>query len=83
MVWREEQRAIGELMIGDSREKGNLKMLSFASFVEQYDSTFARWLANFEADLRSPRAETSPRLESLEHQFEQLVKAIATPMNIN
>lgn len=76
MMWREEQRAVGEMMIGDSRQHSTLRLLGFASFADQYQDRFARWFATFEADLRAPDAEKAQRLRKLEALFGELTKVL-------
>jgi hypothetical protein len=55
MLWREEQRAIGELMRQDGNEP---RCMSFNSFVENYDNLFSRWFNTFASELEST---TAPR----------------------
>jgi hypothetical protein len=50
MLWREEQRAIGEQML--SGETGSLGCIGFASFEDRYDDGFERWLGRIAATLR-------------------------------
>ena len=54
MLWREEQRAIGERMIGRDREPANC--VGYATFVECYSDDYARWFQRFEQTFdRGPR----------------------------
>jgi hypothetical protein len=48
MLWRDEQRAIGELMRQDGEAP---RCIGFDSFVENFDSQFSKWFAEFSADL--------------------------------
>lgn len=59
MLWREEQRAIGEMMRQDGVEAG---CISFASFATTYEDRFSRWFTEFAADLEDPSSPASDRL---------------------
>lgn len=68
MLWREEQRAIGELMlVSDGRQP-----IGFAEFSERYTSDFLPWLADFREELSRPEASSSPRLEALQVDLSNL-----------
>lgn len=71
MMWREEQRAVGELMMKGSRRR-SLQLLGFASFTESYNEKFARWFDQIESDLRTHGIEHSQRLEKLQGLFAKL-----------
>ena len=51
MLWREEQRAIGEHML--SGETGSLGCIGFASFDGRYAEVFERWFGRIDATLQS------------------------------
>jgi hypothetical protein len=52
MIWREEQRAIGERMLsGDAQP---LTCIGFASFTDRYTDEFERWLRPVASSLRAP-----------------------------
>ena len=55
MLWREEQRAIGELMRQDGDEVG---CISFATFASIYEERFARWARS--SALAAPTRHTDP-----------------------
>lgn len=69
MVWREEQRAISELM----RDKQNpLNPLGFASFTDRFDQDFIPWFQDFADSLQPDRARRSERLRTLQGQLADL-----------
>lgn len=57
MVWREEQRAVAELMLRDD----GTPSIGFATFSRDYDGKFAAWLSGFAQELERVGA-TSTRL---------------------
>ncbi|MCM3883246.1 hypothetical protein [Frankia sp. R82] len=71
MLWREEQRAIGELMRGP--EAAATVCVGFAYFHDHYDEQFASWLDPFVEALRSPHAAGSERLARLQTLLALLV----------
>jgi hypothetical protein len=76
MVWREEQRAIGELMRRGVSEASRDPLLGFASFVRQYDEDFAVWFASMAADLDAPGAAADQRLAALQALLADLVREL-------
>jgi hypothetical protein len=73
MLWREEQRAIGEMMRRDGDEPG---CISFASFATSYEDRFSRWFATFAADLEDPSSPTFDRLSNLQRVTARLVREL-------
>jgi hypothetical protein len=73
MLWREEQRAIGELMRQDGDE---LRCISFDSFADSYDKCFSKWFATFERDVEIESAPKSERLTRLQRVLAQLVQEL-------
>jgi hypothetical protein len=73
MLWREEQRAIGELMRQDSDEP---RCISFNSFVENYENRFSNWFATFGSQLDVTSAPTSNRLAELHRIAARLVREL-------
>jgi hypothetical protein len=71
MIWREEQRAIAELMQRDA--PADKPVIGFATFTERYEQDFARWFVDFEAALHSDGVARSPRLELLQEDLSRLV----------
>jgi hypothetical protein len=76
MMWREEQRAIGELMAGPKAGESAYRYLNFATFAEKYDQTFARWFSGFLDDLLDDGSEGSPRLARLQELLTELVATL-------
>jgi hypothetical protein len=73
MLWREEQRAIGEATL-TRNEDGSLHYLGFAAFVADFDQHLAPWFARFQAELEEPgAAASSKRLEAVQHHLKDLV----------
>ncbi len=73
MLWREEQRAIGEMMRQDGVETG---CISFASFATTYEDRFSRWFTKFAADLEDPSSPASDRLANLHRVTARLVREL-------
>jgi hypothetical protein len=75
MIWREEQRAIAELMRRGAPE--DKPVIGFAAFVERYDAgEFGDWLTELERGLRSPGIQTSPRIGKVQEGLTELVTAL-------
>jgi quinol monooxygenase YgiN len=71
MMWREEQRAIAERM---RVETAPLGCIGFATFVDQYKSTFERWFSSFERDLDA--SASSERFKDLQQQLAELASQL-------
>ena len=63
MLWVDEQRAIGELMI--DRTEGAPRLRGYATFVRDYSSVFSHWLDALGRDVLANTAESSNRLRLL------------------
>ena len=72
-LWREEQRAIGELMRQEGDEPG---CMSFNSFVLNYEGCFSRWFATFASQLKPESASQSNRLAELHRVLARLVRQL-------
>jgi len=73
LLWREEQRAIGELM----REGGDEpRCIGFNTFAMTYENRFSRWFASFESDLKSASAPDSDRLRELQRVVAKLAREL-------
>jgi hypothetical protein len=72
MLWREEQRAIGELMCTAGVD-GSMQCAGYARFVEDFDARYARWFAGFQDDLRSAGVEQDERLAELQRTLAELM----------
>jgi hypothetical protein len=73
MLWREEQRAIGELMRHAGDEP---RCVSFNSFAADYDSCFSRWFATFASHLDAKSASRTNMLGELQRVLERLVRQL-------
>jgi hypothetical protein len=73
MLWQEEQRGIGERMIG---VEGRERCLGYASFIEDYDSRFGPLFASFRSHLQEPSVSTSLRLLELRSALARLVEQL-------
>jgi hypothetical protein len=73
MIWRVEQRGIGERMITASQDK--MSCLGYASFTEQR-ATMKSWLEPLENDLHHLDDGGQQRLTELQHALLKLVKQL-------
>jgi hypothetical protein len=74
MVWRDEQRAIGELMIV---QEGDTKTcLGYARFVQLYGGDLAHWLGRLDRSLRKGAGPKDERLSSVQLGLLALVKML-------
>lgn len=75
MVWREEQRAIAELMQrGASQDQ---PVIGFATFVDRFDRELAPWFAELDKGLRTKGIEASPRLAVVQTQLGKLIAQLS------
>jgi hypothetical protein len=74
MLWREEQRAIGERMIDGEGEAATC--VGYATFIERYPRDYARWFERFEACLTRDAAMSSLRLLRLRETLRALVATL-------
>jgi hypothetical protein len=72
MIWADEQRAIGELMIVE--EHGKVLSMGYAAFRERCDDTFAPWRKRVRAELRDDAPQA--RLRDLQHRLCELVETL-------
>ncbi|WP_028066550.1 hypothetical protein [Solirubrobacter soli] len=77
MLWADEQRGIGELMLHDP-SAGSPGVRGYASFCRDYDEIFAPWMERLATDLFSPRAVRSDRLRLLQWALYGLVRRLDT-----
>jgi hypothetical protein len=76
MLWREEQRAIGEAAL-DRDEEGDLSAIGFATFVQEFNRREARWLARFRSELEQDGvAAGSKRLTRVQSHLQELVRKL-------
>ena len=73
MLWRDEQRAIGELMRQEGEEP---HCMGFDSFVNNYDKGFAKWFGRFARELSVESVEHSERLALLHHELAHLAREL-------
>jgi hypothetical protein len=72
MIWREEQRAMGELARGRDQDA----VVGFATFATRSAGEDARWFANITSDLRAGGAPDSQRLELVQSLLAKLVRLL-------
>jgi len=79
MVWREEQRGIGETMC-EEHESKPASCIGYASFVNQYDKGYSKWFTTIARDLealardfRVYAVDDSERLRQLQNLLAELV----------
>jgi hypothetical protein len=73
MIWRVEQRGLGERMIESANNK--MTCLGYASFIE-HRPTMQEWLGPLENDLENIRDGGRERLTELQHLFLELVRQL-------
>jgi hypothetical protein len=74
MIWRGEQRAIGERMIVD--DDRDLLCMGYAAFIEQADASFWRWLDPLERDIQVVADAPNDRLRLLQHALIDLIERL-------
>lgn len=73
MIWRVEQRGLGERMITTS--EGKPRCMGYAAFIEQR-ATMREWLEPLERDLKNLGDEGRERLTKLQHLLLELVNRL-------
>jgi hypothetical protein len=73
MIWREEQRAMGELARDPADRDA---VVGFATFAARATGPEARWFANFITDLKAGGARESQRLELMQSLLARLVRLL-------
>lgn len=82
MIWREEQRAIGELM----RQRGSVPgCVGYSSFANNYQDRYSKWFAGFEPQLKymfatrsGGKDRGSERIDQLQGLMAQLLVELDT-----
>jgi hypothetical protein len=74
LVWRGEQRAIGELMIAPAADR--VQCLGYAGFMARREPEFRNWFTRLEADIDTLARGTTPRLRELQHALVDLVREL-------
>jgi hypothetical protein len=72
MIWRDEQRAIGERMIVE--EHGKVICMGYARFSDCCETTFGPWLERLWAELPEPAAQV--RMRNVQHALCDLVRLL-------
>jgi hypothetical protein len=75
MIWREEQRAIGEVSTHRD-DDGEYRSVGFATFAENYAAGDRKWFANFVSDLETADAAKSKRLARVQGLLAGLVRQL-------
>ena len=75
MLWAEQQRAIGELMIID-QGAGPAKCIGYAAFSSHYDDRFKAWMGEFAGSLQPLATPTSDRMRLVEWGLVGLVRQL-------
>jgi hypothetical protein len=75
MLWAEEQRGIGELMVAES-ERSSPTHLGYAHFVREYDKKFALWMERMADFVLGEKATSSDRLRLLQWALFGLVNEL-------
>ena len=72
MIWADEQRAIGELMIVE--EHGKVLCMGYANFTKQCDGAFAAWRDRLRIEVHEEAAQA--RLRDVQHLLCELVETL-------
>lgn len=72
MIWGDEQRALGELMIVE--EHGKILCMGYATFSQHHDGAFAVWRDRLRAEVHDEAAQT--RLRGVQHLLCELVETL-------
>ena len=72
MIWGDEQRALGELMIVEEHDK--VLSMGYAAFSASCDDVFASWLARLQGEL--PDVAARERLSDVQHLLCELVETL-------
>jgi hypothetical protein len=72
MIWGDEQRAIGELMIVE--QYGKVLCMGYANFSERCDRAFATWRDRLHTEVHDKAAQT--RLRDVQHLLCELVETL-------
>jgi hypothetical protein len=74
LIWRGEQRAIGELMIG--RDTSPAQCVGYAKFLEHNQPAFRRWFARLESEIAEVANAPNRRLVELQHALVDLIREL-------
>ena len=74
LVWRGEQRAIGELMI--DRDEGPVQCIGYAKFLQRNEPSFQRWFTRLETDIAEVASGPNRRITELQHALVDLIREL-------
>jgi hypothetical protein len=74
LIWRGEQRAIGERMIATANER--VECLGYASFLERRDPEFRRWFGRLEGEINEVVETPNRRLIELQNALVDLIREL-------
>jgi hypothetical protein len=91
IFWREEQRAVAELMVEQDRTDPLPTVMGFATFRKRYredlrketPEDLALWLGRFALDLQVPTIAENLRLKELDENLDSLVQALEKGRTVN
>ncbi len=72
MIWSDEQRALGELMIVE--QHGKVLCMGYATFRDRCDDTFARWRERLRREIAEESA--GARMRDAQHLLCELVETL-------
>lgn len=72
LIWRGEQRGIGELMI--QPDDVQAQCMGYASFLENQTPSLRLWLSRLESDIGEIAQSPNPRLVRLQHSLVDLIR---------
>jgi hypothetical protein len=74
LIWRGEQRAIGELMI--DRDVNPAQCIGYATFLERKEPSFERWFARLEREIAEVATGPNRRIVELQHALVDLIREL-------
>ncbi len=74
LIWRGEQRAIGERMVATAN--GRVECLGYASFLERREPEFRRWLERLETEIGEIAERPNRRVIELQHALIDLIREL-------
>lgn len=74
LIWRGEQRAIGERMIATTN--GRVECLGYASFLERREPEFRRWFERLEKEIGEIAEAPNRRVIELQHALVDLIREL-------
>jgi hypothetical protein len=74
LVWRGEQRAIGELMIEPDADPA--RCIGYASFLECGEASFTQWFSRLEGDIDEIARVHNARLFEIQHALVDLIEEL-------